>query len=139
MTISISQNNLGTYEIDTGKLSYFNLVHNYFTDLILCNDIVEKHELELLSQIPSWEDLDEEEKSYYGDEDEYYFEANNPECYQYFIVDFSDYDKDEIISNPNLVLFHCYDLDLYVLGVTHYGTSWDYILTDIKLDDIKIY
>ena len=60
-----------------------------------------------------------------------------PEIFQYFIIDsrgaeiLEDY-TDEIVFYNN-------DLDMYVWGVTHWGTSWDYVLTDIKieLDDSK--
>ena len=31
-----------------------------------------------------------------------------------------------------LVYYH-EGLSMYIWGVTHYGTSWDYVLTDIKL------
>lgn len=31
------------------------------------------------------------------------------------------------------IVFYNEKLDLYIWGVTHYGTSWDYVLTDIKL------
>lgn len=31
------------------------------------------------------------------------------------------------------LVFYNYILDIYVWAVTHYGTSWDYVLTDIKL------
>ena len=31
------------------------------------------------------------------------------------------------------LVFYNEKLDLYVWGVTHFGTSWDYVLTDIKL------
>lgn len=31
------------------------------------------------------------------------------------------------------IVFYNKKLDLYIWGITHYGTSWDYVLTDIKL------
>lgn len=31
------------------------------------------------------------------------------------------------------VVFYCEALDLYIWGVTHFGTSWDYVLTGVKL------
>lgn len=31
------------------------------------------------------------------------------------------------------IVFYNEKLDLYIWGVTHFGTSWDYVLTDIKL------
>lgn len=38
------------------------------------------------------------------------------------------------------IVFYNEELDVYIWGVTHYGTSWNYVLTDIKLvreDDYK--
>lgn len=31
------------------------------------------------------------------------------------------------------LVFYNYILDIYVWAITHFGTSWDYVLTDIKL------
>lgn len=30
------------------------------------------------------------------------------------------------------ILYYIDELDMYILGVTHFGTSWDYVLTDIE-------
>lgn len=30
-------------------------------------------------------------------------------------------------------VFYNEKLDIYIWGITHFGTSWDYVLTDIKL------
>ena len=53
----------------------------------------------------------------------------NPEIYQYYIV--SDRGA-EILKQINEIVFYNEELDMYVWGVTHYGTSWSYVLTDIK-------
>lgn len=53
----------------------------------------------------------------------------NAEIYQYFIVDSQGA---EILKEINEIVFYNEELDMYVWGVTHYGTSWDYVLTDIK-------
>lgn len=37
----------------------------------------------------------------------------------------SDYTDEIVFYNPKL--------DMYIWGITHFGTSWDYVLTDIKL------
>lgn len=57
------------------------------------------------------------------------------EIYQYFIVD----DRGaEILKGYNEIVFYNEELDMYVWGVTHYGTSWDYVLTDIKIvEDVE--
>lgn len=53
----------------------------------------------------------------------------NTECYQYYIV--SD-NGAEILKEINEIVYYNEELDMYVWGVTHWGTSWDYVLTDIK-------
>ena len=69
-----------------------------------------------------FEELTEEQQTEY--------EEISLEIYQYYIISaagariLSDY-TDEII-------FYNAKLDMYVWGVTHFGTSWDYVLTDIK-------
>jgi hypothetical protein len=54
-----------------------------------------------------------------------------PEIYQYFIV--SDNGKRIIEEFTNDPLFYIPVLDVYVWGVTQWGTAWDYVLTDTKL------
>lgn len=54
-----------------------------------------------------------------------------PEVFQYYIVDYQGY---EILSEIGEVIYYNEELDLYIWGVTHYGTSWDYVLTDIPVE-----
>ena len=56
-----------------------------------------------------------------------------PEIFQYYII--SDAGAELLQQETNEILFYNNNLDLYVWGVTHYGTSWDYVLTDIKISD----
>lgn len=54
------------------------------------------------------------------------------EIYQYFIISNSGakllkWWTDEIVYYNN-------ELDVYVWGVTHWGTGWDYVLTDIEVE-----
>ena len=53
------------------------------------------------------------------------------EIYQYYII--SDCGADLVREYTNDPLFHIDFLDCYVWGITHYGTSWDYVLTDCKI------
>jgi hypothetical protein len=55
-------------------------------------------------------------------------QAEIPEIYQYYIV--SD-NGARILEEFNEIVFYNEELDMYLWGVTHYGTSWDYVLTDI--------
>lgn len=59
-------------------------------------------------------------------------EEDFPEIYQYFIVDGNGA---EILKRYNEIVFYNDVLDMYVWGVTHWGTSWSYVLTDIKICD----
>lgn len=51
------------------------------------------------------------------------------DIFQYYIV--SD-NGAEILKEINEIVFYNEELDMYVWGVTHYGISWNYVLTDIK-------
>ena len=54
-----------------------------------------------------------------------------PEIFQYYIV--SDAGAD-LLKDYGEIVYYIPALDIYVWGVTHYGTSWDYVLTDIKIE-----
>ena len=53
------------------------------------------------------------------------------EIFQYYIV---SYNGVELLKEANEIIYYNETLDMYVWGVTHYGTSWDYVLTNIKID-----
>lgn len=55
-----------------------------------------------------------------------------PEIFQYFIID--DNGARILEDYTNEIVFYNSELDMYVWGVTHWGTSWDYVLTDIVID-----
>lgn len=56
---------------------------------------------------------------------------NEPEVFQWFIVD----DRGaRLLQDIDEVIYYNETLDMYLWGVTHYGTSWDYVLTSIKID-----
>ena len=61
-------------------------------------------------------------------EDEEYEE---PEVFQYYIVDRFGA---QLLQDINEVVYYNEDLDMYVWGVTHCGTGWDYVLTSIAID-----
>lgn len=52
------------------------------------------------------------------------------EVFQYYIID--DYGAEILQDMTEELVWYNEDLGMYVWGVTHYGTSWDYVLTDIK-------
>lgn len=77
-----------------------------------------------LEMVAKMEELQEKIEELEEEQDNSY----NAEIYQYFIV--SGYGA-EILEEINEIVFYNEELDMYVWGVTHWGTSWDYVLTDI--------
>lgn len=61
------------------------------------------------------------------EEAEYY----TPEVFQWYIIDDNGA---RICEEFNEIVFYNEELDLYLWGVTHYGTAWDYVLTDIECE-----
>ena len=59
-------------------------------------------------------------------EDAHYYDV-----YQWYIV--SD-NAVQLLQEAHEIVYYNEDLDMYVWGVTHWGTSWDYVLTSIKID-----
>lgn len=59
-------------------------------------------------------------------------EEHYEEFFQYYIISASGY---EILSDyTHETVFYNEKLDLYVWAVSHYGTSWDYVLTEIPVE-----
>lgn len=52
-----------------------------------------------------------------------------PEVFQWYIV--SNSGAQIIQDYTNEILYYHDELDIYLWGVTHCGTGWDYVLTDI--------
>lgn len=59
-------------------------------------------------------------------------EEDNSEIFQYYII--SDAGAQILEDWTNEIVFYNEELDMYVWGVTHWGTAWSYVLTDIKLN-----
>lgn len=111
----INENELNSYEKENKRLSYYNL---FYKDegLILCNNIASDYnDLELVNGADY-------------DEDEDYYE----DIYQYYII--SDDTAKRLIEYTNEIIYYHNRLDIYILGVNHYGTSWQYILTEFRLE-----
>lgn len=106
-------NKVSDYGIQNGYVDYRTLAKAF--DAIMNNDIMQK-----TYEIGYWEQV----SGFNDDEDEY------TEIYQYFIVDDNGA---EILQEAEEIVFYNEELDMYVWGVTHWGTSWDYVLTDIKI------
>lgn len=93
--------------------------------LILCNDITEVD-----SSV-----LENFRFEYYNDETDEYVEI-----YQYFLTSYSLDDVRFLEEHFGLLFSYSEKLDLYVLCVDHYGTSWDYVrcYTDLEAAEKEI-
>lgn len=89
-----------------------------------------KAELEELDELDELTEEQEERKDDIERDIELLEETKYRDFYQYFIIDSSgaeilkDWTDEYVIYNEKL--------DLYVWGVDHCGTSWDYVLTQIE-------
>ena len=125
----IRKDDLTDYEKENNKISFRRLVERLFTDMVLCNNITKLFYTDINGVYS--EPQKEIGEDYDTENDEYI------DVYQYFIVDFSSWTYDfmqkyqEQLGNE-FILYYIDELDMYILGVTHFGTSWDYVLTDIE-------
>ena len=108
-------NPISDYGMENGRVDYRTLAKSF--DAVLNNQIMEKTGFENW-EIVSGTDYDEETDEYY-------------DFYQFYIV--SDPGA-KILEEAHETVWYNEDLDMYVWGVTHFGTSWDYVLTNIKID-----
>jgi hypothetical protein len=120
-------NKISEYGLENGYIDYRTLAKCF--DAVLVNDITklfyadvngEYNEPELVNGC----DYNEEYEEY-------------EEVYQYYII--SDNGANILKELTDEIVYYIPLLDCYVWGVTHYGTAWDYVLTDIKLVPLEDY
>lgn len=107
-------------------MSYQQLVDHYLENcLILNNDIITETQTIGYWDLYNGTDYDEEEDYYY-------------DVFQYFIIDPSDAER--LAQDTDEIIYYNEKLNLYVLGVTHYGTMWSSVETNYKITtDIRKY
>lgn len=113
------------YYMDSSYINYITLFNFLFTDSILCNNIVK-----IDSEFYYNEEIKENE-----DDDEYL------EYYQYYLVNVDEWRLEkykeylqEKNKKSNISLFYSELLDCYVVGISHFGTSWRCVCTDVVID-----
>lgn len=76
--------------------------------------------------------LDDEICSIQAHIDDLEYEQNEKDIFQYFIISksFAELLKEWTYE----IIFYIEHLDLYIWGITHKGTPWENVLTDIELD-----
>ena len=149
-------NKISEYGLQNGRVDYATLAKAF--DAVLNNNIMEElqnhgfyfeqesgfidnndriEELqEQIDELEAMDEITEEVQEQIDSLQEQIDELENEqysteEIYQYFIV--SD-NGASILKDYNEIVFYCEAVDMYICGVTHWGTSWDYVLTDIVLE-----
>lgn len=106
-------NKISEYGLKNGYVDYGTLAKAF--DAVLNNDIIEN-----TINIGFWEQVN-------GFKEEDY----PPEIFQYYII--SDEGADILQTYTNEIVFYNDSLNMFVWGVCHYGTAWDYVLTDVPV------
>lgn len=106
---------ISNYGIESGYVDYNTLAKAF--DAVLNNNIIEN-----TYSIGCWEQI----SGYKDDDVEAYYEI-----FQYYII--SD-NGVKILQEADEIVYYNNVLNMYVWGVTHWGTSWDYVLTNIELE-----
>ena len=117
-------NEVSSYGQENGYVDYRTLAKAF--DAVMSNDIISQTD----GIIGYWE-----QESGYIDNAEQIEELEEeqdrqPDIFQWFII---DYQGAEILKEAGEIVYYNSELDMYLWGVTHWGTSWDYVLTNIKI------
>lgn len=119
------------YGVSNGYLDY-RALSRIIGHVILNNNvrtIKELGEWELVSGEDSYGiNSDGEECESYSDDcyDTVYYDV-----YQDYIISYEGY---QFLSRyTDEIVYYNDELDMYIWGITHFGTSWDYVLTNVKL------
>lgn len=116
-------NAISQYGLENGRVDYATLSNCF--GLVLNNNI-----MQLTYDIGYWEQMSGTVDN--TDEiEELEREQDDQEVFQWYIVD--DWGG-RLLTKINEIVYYNETLDMYLWGVTHCGTSWDYVLTDIKID-----
>jgi len=86
-------------------------------DMVLCNEIATFGDYLILENGSEIENENKDDVTY-------------KDIYQYYII--TEGGADYLKEYTDEIVYYHEKLDLYVWGITHFGTSWDYVNTDIK-------
>lgn len=112
------------YNIDSGTpiRCVYSQLFRPNSSLLLCNDIV-KVDYDLYANLESgelWHYYDAEGNEVEEDDD--YETEEGVDIYQYYLID--DQTAHDLQDHTDEIIMYSEMLDLYVLGVTHFGTMW---------------
>lgn len=123
---------IGYWECENGNESYCEYDGEEYTENEL-EEMIGQAEDELSEM----ENDDEEETEEYKELEEKIVEMRNAmddiryhEVFQYFII--SDQGAEILKDYTNELVWYNEELDMYIWGITHWGTAWDNVLTEIR-------
>jgi hypothetical protein len=109
-------------EISNGYINYSTLAKTF--DAVLCNDITKVFYSTINGEYVEPEIVN---GSDYDPDDDYYYDI-----YQYYIIGNNGVN---ILSRcTDEIIYYIPVLDIYVWGVCHFGTPWNGVNTDIKIE-----
>ena len=113
---------ISSYGVEHNRVDYRTLAKCF--DGVLCNDITKLFYSTINNEY--------NEIEYYNGTD--YDEENDvyEDIYQYYII--SSYGAEILERYTDEIVYYLPAIDMYVWGVTHYGTDWRYVLTEIELN-----
>lgn len=110
-------------EIINGYLTEAKAFDIFFSDMILCNNYIKNNYKNLDELISAYN----EEEDYYEDE------------FQVFIVNI-EYDEDttkKAIEKMGNTFYYDNENNIYLTGITDFGTSRTIVSTDLKVEEVK--
>lgn len=115
----VNLENLNEEEKRTGYISYKRLIDRISNGIWLFNNAPKL----------SGYDFEYEVNSDYDEENDEYIDI-----YQYYLIDINNYmiEKLNELKCKDIIIAWSETLEEYVLMVDHFGTSWDYVMTNIK-------
>lgn len=118
----------------TEKVSYSELARRV-------GDCILNNEIQSITQAKGeyeWDLFNGEDSYCYKHEDKEECQKNDHECdyentdvYQTYIITESGAEYLQRVSNE--IVYYCEPLDIYLWGITHFGTGWDCVFTNIKV------
>ena len=115
-------NEISAYGVKNNRVDYRALAKSF--DAVLCNDITKLFYSTINNE---YNEIEYYNGTDYNEEEDYYYDV-----YQYYVI--SSYGAEILERYTNEIVYYLPAIDIYVWGVTHFGTSWDYVLTDIKIN-----
>ena len=105
---------MGEYEKEQGFASYRTIIERFVGDIVLCNNIVNVDENIFDNVNSNFED--------------------DTEIFQYYLCNVGEWEQEQL-EKMGIILSYSDILECDVLMVDHFGTSWDYVLTNVPLFD----